>query len=111
MTTTARKPCPYEFPAGELNDMSTYDRLHHSAASLAHTATGPDRGVTGPGGAIDFTPEELADLLDHAQYVVGLAKDALDLTVETAHARGWSWQQIGDAFGISRQAAHERFAS
>jgi len=109
--TTTRKPCPYDLSAGELADASTYDRLHHSAASLANQITGPARGVTGPDGAADFTREEVADLLDHAQYVVGLAKDALDLTVEAARDRGWSWQQIGDAFGISRQSAHERFAS
>lgn len=29
--------------------------------------------------------------------------------VEAARKAGATWQQIGDALGISRQAAHERF--
>ena len=28
--------------------------------------------------------------------------------VHRARAAGWSWQQIGDALGISRQAAHKK---
>ena len=28
--------------------------------------------------------------------------------VQRARAAGWSWQQIGDALGISRQAAHKK---
>ncbi len=28
--------------------------------------------------------------------------------VQRARAEGWSWQQIGDALGISRQAAHKK---
>jgi hypothetical protein len=28
--------------------------------------------------------------------------------VAEARRRGWSWEQIGDALGISRQAAHKK---
>jgi len=28
--------------------------------------------------------------------------------VALARRRGWSWEQIGDALGISRQAAHKK---
>jgi DNA invertase Pin-like site-specific DNA recombinase len=28
--------------------------------------------------------------------------------VKRARAAGWSWQQIGDALGISRQAVHKK---
>jgi hypothetical protein len=28
--------------------------------------------------------------------------------VEAARAQGWTWQQIGDALGVSRQAAHKK---
>jgi DNA-directed RNA polymerase specialized sigma24 family protein len=28
--------------------------------------------------------------------------------VRRARAAGWSWQQIGDALGISRQAVHKK---
>ena len=37
------------------------------------------------------------------------AKDRLHVAVTAAHDNGSSWQTIGDALGISRQAAHERF--
>lgn len=29
--------------------------------------------------------------------------------VEAARRRGWSWQQIGDALGVTRQAVHEKY--
>lgn len=29
--------------------------------------------------------------------------------VHRAREAGWSWQQIGDALGISRQAVHKRY--
>jgi biotin operon repressor len=28
--------------------------------------------------------------------------------VEHARAQGWSWQQIADALGVSRQAVHKK---
>ena len=28
--------------------------------------------------------------------------------LEAARAHGWTWQQIGDALGVSRQAAHKK---
>jgi hypothetical protein len=30
------------------------------------------------------------------------------LQVENARAQGWSWQQIADALGVSKQAAHKK---
>jgi hypothetical protein len=30
------------------------------------------------------------------------------LQVENARERGWSWQQIADALGVSRQAVHKK---
>jgi transcriptional regulator of acetoin/glycerol metabolism len=29
--------------------------------------------------------------------------------VRAARAHGWTWQQIGDALGISRQAVHKKY--
>jgi Homeodomain-like domain len=28
--------------------------------------------------------------------------------VEAARAHGWTWQEIGDALGVSRQAVHKK---
>jgi transcriptional regulator len=38
---------------------------------------------------------ELADRLEIVQ-------------VDSARAQGWSWQQIADQLGVSRQAAHKK---
>ena len=38
----------------------------------------------------------LADRLEAAQ-------------VSAARRNGWSWQQIGDALGVSRQAVHKKY--
>ena len=32
------------------------------------------------------------------------------LQVGNARARGWSWQQIADALGVSKQAVHKKHA-
>ncbi len=32
------------------------------------------------------------------------------LQVENARSHGWSWQQIADELGVSRQAVHKRYA-
>lgn len=58
-------------------------------------------------GRSDMTAEEarLADL-------VGL-REALDevqeMTVDDARAAGLTWQQIGDALGVTRQAVYHRY--
>ena len=33
------------------------------------------------------------------------------LHVKEARARGWSWQEIADALGVTRQAVHEKHAA
>lgn len=30
--------------------------------------------------------------------------------VDNARARGWSWQEIAEALGVSRQAVHKKYA-
>lgn len=32
-----------------------------------------------------------------------------ELQVGNARERGWSWQEIADALGVSRQAVHKRY--
>ena len=37
-----------------------------------------------------------------------LAEQVEATQVAAARAKGWSWEQIGDALGVSRQAVHKK---
>jgi DNA-directed RNA polymerase specialized sigma24 family protein len=60
---------------------------------------------------------ELADATSSTDPAVGLAavaalRELLEsleaLQVENARERGWSWQQIAGALGVSKQAVHKK---
>ena len=38
-----------------------------------------------------------------------LAEQVEAVNVRRARDRGWSWEQIGDALGVSRQSAHAKY--
>jgi len=38
-----------------------------------------------------------------------LADHLEEQSVRAARRKGWSWDQIGDALGMSRQAAHKKY--
>ena len=38
-----------------------------------------------------------------------LAEQVEAVNVKRARARGWSWEQIGDALGVSRQSVHAKY--
>jgi len=48
----------------------------------------------------------LARLRGRLEYL----QELLPLTVAEARAAGASWQQIGEALGMTKQSAHKRFA-
>jgi DNA-directed RNA polymerase specialized sigma24 family protein len=61
--------------------------------------------------------QTLTDATDSRDPSVGLRAvaalrilhDSLEeLQVQNARALGWSWQQIADALGVSRQAVHQK---
>lgn len=57
------------------------------------------------------SPDEPADALA-AVVALRLMADKLERqTVKKALAQGWTWAQIAEALGISKQAAHKRHAS
>jgi DNA-directed RNA polymerase specialized sigma24 family protein len=39
-----------------------------------------------------------------------LVEELQELQVTNARDRGWSWQEIADALGVSRQAVHKKYA-
>jgi hypothetical protein len=38
-----------------------------------------------------------------------LAENVEAASVQLARDRGWSWEQIGDALGVSRQSVHAKY--
>ncbi|HEY3561806.1 MAG TPA: hypothetical protein VGL05_30280 [Kribbella sp.] len=54
-----------------------------------------------------------AELVDvrAAAAAVELARDGLNAAVAAARAAGASWEAVGDAAGITRQSAHERWGT
>jgi hypothetical protein len=56
------------------------------------------------------SPDEPADALA-AVVALRLMADKLERNaVAAALAQGWSWSQIAEALGVSKQAAHKRLA-
>jgi hypothetical protein len=85
----------------------------------AHEAYDPDPSVYGdaPAGLEDeiwrewhghLPPQSLADVREAALAVAG-AQLQLDEAVRRARGDSCSWADIGDAAGITRQSAHERW--
>lgn len=48
--------------------------------------------------------------LPAAAALVRLAERLEALQVDRARRQGWSWQEIGDAIGVSRQAVHRKYS-
>jgi ClpX C4-type zinc finger len=57
-----------------------------------------------------MTDEQLLDALRPANATVEATRNVLQARVDTLRRRGVSWAAIGEALGISRQAAWERFS-
>ena len=62
----------------------------------------------------DVTTAAAADEPDTGLRAVRAMRELADrlevLQVRSARDRGWSWQQIADALGVSRQAVHKKHA-
>ena len=56
-------------------------------------------------------PEEPADALAAVAALRRLANRLEADAVTEAIAQGWTWAQVGQALGISGQAAHKKFAA
>lgn len=57
-----------------------------------------------------MTDEQLVAALQPASATVDATREVLQSVVNTLRGRGVSWEVIGGALGVSRQAAWERFS-
>ncbi|MHB1570542.1 MAG: hypothetical protein ACYCXW_13155 [Solirubrobacteraceae bacterium] len=63
--------------------------------------------ITAPSAAL---PEDPADALAAVGALRRLADRVEDAAVERALAAGWSFSQIAEALGVTRQAVHKKHA-
>lgn len=87
--------------------LSSYERvvawlLEHGPAPLASDRL-PDVGPY----VEDDRP--IGEQIREADAAFAAARERLDAVVGRARDRRVTWREIGDALGVSRQAAHERF--
>jgi hypothetical protein len=54
---------------------------------------------------------EYLTYLRRGQEIIRLAQAEMEINVTAARILGDSWQSIGDALGMSRQAAQQRFGT
>jgi DNA-directed RNA polymerase specialized sigma24 family protein len=54
-------------------------------------------------------PDDPAAGLRAANALRRLAEQVEAASVRLARQRGWSWEQIGDALGVSRQSVHAKY--
>ncbi len=67
--------------------------------------------TTTPREAVDAaTGEDPAAGLRAIRALRDLADRLEELQVGRARSQGWSWQQIADALGVTRQAVHKKHA-
>lgn len=72
------------------------------------TSTTVDSVVSAP---LDITaPDDPAEALAAVVSLRRLADRLEHAAVARALAEGWTWQQIAEALGVTRQAAHKRHA-
>jgi len=53
--------------------------------------------------------DEIAGAIEHSLRIQSAAEDVVRAVVQQARDHGASWQTIGDALGVSRQAAFQRY--
>ena len=82
---------------------------------VAGGGSGAERVIANLADAVtaDLTGKRLADpisALSAAARLERLSREVAERAAAAAIAAGMSWTDVGTAYGISRQAAHQRFA-
>lgn len=105
MPTRARKPsCGHAPPLRR----DAFPDTWHSADMSVNPAAPGELPADGPGTATPRDP--IADVIEGAR-LVAAAEAELRSRVLRARTAGVTWQQLGDALRVTRQAAFKRFAN
>ena len=83
-------------------------RLRTVVSALASEVADSARGLVSTWGDPCAQGGEFVEV---AARIAAEAKEMLEFAVAYERRRGTSWEVIGEAFGITRQAAHDRFAA
>ena len=83
-------------------------RARVAVAAAARSMSDAARQLAATDGEDSY--EAVFELLDEVNMLVGRTGELLSLAVIHARERNLSWTDIGKVFGVSRQAAHERYA-
>lgn len=108
-TTALRRPCPWTAPNGEpWSAWPHVDRLHALAGSLAE----PYNAFLEDGGWTEDEKPEVDYRLSQVRETLAVRAaldEATSELVRNAREAGATWEQVGKALGITRQAAQMRF--
>ncbi|MER5511545.1 hypothetical protein ABT052_40470 [Streptomyces sp. NPDC002766] len=89
------------------------DRYAYSRAALARIVLSFEQQQLAVQAAAGVPTDDAyatpGSLVTEAQQLVDLARDVLTRSVIYERTKGTSWEEIGEALGITRQSAHERF--
>ena len=85
--------------------MATEQTLRERTAALAREVLAAEAGFRSAG------PGEFRDIIHAAQIVAHEADQPHNRWALAARREGMSWAEVGDALGISKQAAQQRFRS
>jgi len=67
----------------------------------------PDKGYTKP---LERPTDQLLSLMGSVNFAADASRNFLQQVVDTLRGREVSWADIGEALGVSRQSAWERFS-
>ncbi|MFI9824586.1 hypothetical protein ACIHFC_29655 [Streptomyces sp. NPDC052013] len=89
------------------------DRYAYSRAALARLVLSFEQKQLAVQAAAGVPTDDAyatpGSLVTEAQQLVQLAREVLTRSVIYERTKGTSWEEIGEALGITRQSAHERF--
>jgi hypothetical protein len=108
MTDRLRRPCAYTVSTDAYRNWAAADRLHSIVGSFAEPY---DEFLADGGWTEEEKPEAEYRLrqVRETKVVQDALNEATSEAVRNARMAGATWEQVGEALGITTQAAQKRF--